>query len=79
MHLKRAGTTRDLHPVHACCVSCHSDRPRLTLTATSPCVCLSLQGKPPFYTKSIYTLVNHIVKDPVKYPPDMSDGFKVCV
>ena len=28
-------------------------------------------GQPPFYTDSIYSLINHIVKDPVKFPPDM--------
>jgi hypothetical protein len=33
-------------------------------------------GQPPFYTNSIYSLVNHIVKDPVKYPQDMSKEFK---
>jgi serine/threonine protein kinase len=33
-------------------------------------------GQPPFYTNSIYTLINHIVKDPVKYPTDMSKEFK---
>jgi len=29
-------------------------------------------GQPPFYTNSIYSLINHIVKDPVKYPKHMS-------
>jgi fused-like protein len=33
-------------------------------------------GQPPFYTNSIYSLINHIVKDPVKYPPEMSKDFK---
>ena len=33
-------------------------------------------GQPPFYTNSIYSLINHIVKDPVKYPPDVSRDFK---
>ena len=33
-------------------------------------------GQPPFYTNSIYSLINHIVKDPVKYPPEMSREFK---
>lgn len=33
-------------------------------------------GQPPFYTNSIYSLINHIVKDPVKYPPEMSRDFK---
>ena len=28
-------------------------------------------GQPPFYTNSIYSLINHIVKDPVKFPPEM--------
>ena len=33
-------------------------------------------GQPPFYTNSIYSLINHIVKDPVKYPDTMSASFK---
>ncbi len=33
-------------------------------------------GQPPFYTNSIYSLINHIVKDPVKYPTTMSKEFK---
>lgn len=33
-------------------------------------------GQPPFYTNSIYSLINHIVKDPVKYPSSMSRDFK---
>ena len=33
-------------------------------------------GQPPFYTTSIYTLINLIVKDPVKYPDNMSTDFK---
>eukprot|EP00474_Spongospora_subterranea_P005628 CRZ06086.1 hypothetical protein [Spongospora subterranea] len=33
-------------------------------------------GHPPFYTKSIYTLIHRIVKDPVPYPDDMSKRFK---
>lgn len=33
-------------------------------------------GQPPFYTNSIYSLINHIVKDPVKYPQDISRDFK---
>jgi len=33
-------------------------------------------GQPPFYTNSIYSLINHIVKDPVKYPVDISREFK---
>ncbi|CAK7340113.1 unnamed protein product [Dovyalis caffra] len=33
-------------------------------------------GQPPFYTNSVYALIRHIVKDPVKYPDDMSPGFK---
>ncbi|CAI5469878.1 unnamed protein product [Closterium sp. Yama58-4] len=33
-------------------------------------------GQPPFYTNSIYTLINHIIKDPVKYPDAMSASFK---
>lgn len=33
-------------------------------------------GQPPFYTNSIYSLINHIVKDPVKYPTDISKDFK---
>ena len=33
-------------------------------------------GQPPFYTNSIYTLINHIIKDPVKFPPNMSPSFQ---
>ncbi|KAJ8899282.1 hypothetical protein K2173_018256 [Erythroxylum novogranatense] len=33
-------------------------------------------GQPPFYTNSVYALIRHIVKDPVKYPDDMSPSFK---
>ena len=33
-------------------------------------------GQPPFYTTSIYTLIHQIVKDPVKFPGDMSPDFK---
>ncbi|XP_022159467.1 serine/threonine-protein kinase TIO isoform X2 [Momordica charantia] len=33
-------------------------------------------GQPPFYTNSVYALIRHIVKDPVKYPDNMSSSFK---
>ncbi|KAH0978647.1 hypothetical protein GBA52_005824 [Prunus armeniaca] len=33
-------------------------------------------GQPPFYTNSVYALIRHIVKDPVKYPDNMSPSFK---
>ncbi|KAH9310036.1 hypothetical protein KI387_037947, partial [Taxus chinensis] len=33
-------------------------------------------GQPPFYTNSVYTLIRHIVKDPVKYPEHISPNFK---
>ncbi|GMH09100.1 hypothetical protein Nepgr_010940 [Nepenthes gracilis] len=33
-------------------------------------------GQPPFYTNSVYALIRHIVKDPVKYPDNMSPEFK---
>ncbi|KAF3432681.1 hypothetical protein FNV43_RR23783 [Rhamnella rubrinervis] len=33
-------------------------------------------GQPPFYTNSVYALIRHIVKDPVKYPENMSPSFK---
>ncbi|KAJ3693415.1 hypothetical protein LUZ60_008895 [Juncus effusus] len=33
-------------------------------------------GQPPFYTNSVYQLIKHIVKDPVKYPETMSANFK---
>lgn len=33
-------------------------------------------GQPPFYTNSVYALIRHIVKDPVKYPDEMSPSFK---
>ncbi len=33
-------------------------------------------GQPPFYTNSIYSLISHIVKDPVKFPTNISPEFK---
>uniref|UniRef100_A0A0D9XYY0 non-specific serine/threonine protein kinase n=1 Tax=Leersia perrieri TaxID=77586 RepID=A0A0D9XYY0_9ORYZ len=33
-------------------------------------------GQPPFYTNSVYALIRHIVKDPVKYPENMTSHFK---
>ena len=33
-------------------------------------------GQPPFYTTSIYSLISLIVKDPVKYPENISPDFK---
>ncbi|CAK9172478.1 unnamed protein product [Ilex paraguariensis] len=33
-------------------------------------------GQPPFYTNSVYALIRHIIKDPVKYPDTMSPSFK---
>lgn len=33
-------------------------------------------GQPPFYTNSIYSLIHHIVKDPVKFPTNISAEFK---
>ncbi|XP_066378587.1 serine/threonine-protein kinase TIO-like [Miscanthus floridulus] len=33
-------------------------------------------GQPPFYTNSVYALIQHIVKDSVKYPDNMSANFK---
>ncbi|EXB29179.1 Serine/threonine-protein kinase 36 [Morus notabilis] len=33
-------------------------------------------GQPPFYTNSVYALIRHIVKDPVKYPDTISPNFK---
>ncbi|XP_077216571.1 kinase family with ARM repeat domain-containing protein isoform X2 [Tasmannia lanceolata] len=33
-------------------------------------------GQPPFYTNSVYALIRHIIKDPVKYPDNMSPAFK---
>uniref|UniRef100_A0A7N0U9H6 non-specific serine/threonine protein kinase n=1 Tax=Kalanchoe fedtschenkoi TaxID=63787 RepID=A0A7N0U9H6_KALFE len=33
-------------------------------------------GQPPFYTNSVYALIRHIIKDPVKYPESMSPEFK---
>ncbi|CAM9284283.1 unnamed protein product [Ectocarpus sp. 13 AM-2016] len=35
-----------------------------------------LVGQPPFYTNSIYSLINHIVKDPVQYPADISPDLR---
>ena len=36
-------------------------------------------GTPPFYTNSIFQLVSLIIKDPIKWPKDMSPHFKVSV
>ncbi|KAL7003793.1 non-specific serine,threonine protein kinase [Sarracenia purpurea var. burkii] len=33
-------------------------------------------GQPPFYTNSVYALIRHIIKDPVKYPDNMSPSFR---
>jgi len=33
-------------------------------------------GQPPFFTNNFYSLMQYIVKDPVKYPPNMSTQFK---
>merc|ERR1719261_1547621 len=33
-------------------------------------------GTPPFYTNSLYSLIHLIIKNPVKYPPSMSDEFR---
>ena len=33
-------------------------------------------GKPPFFTTKIWTLINMIVNDPVKYPEEMGEQFK---
>ncbi|KAI0488812.1 hypothetical protein KFK09_028651 [Dendrobium nobile] len=33
-------------------------------------------GQPPFYTNSVYALIRQIVKDPVKFPEDMSSHFR---
>ncbi|KAL8216203.1 hypothetical protein R6Q57_023040 [Mikania cordata] len=33
-------------------------------------------GQPPFYTNSVYALIRHIIKDPVKYPETMSANFR---
>ncbi|GLC39018.1 hypothetical protein PLESTM_000827500 [Pleodorina starrii] len=33
-------------------------------------------GQPPFYTNSIYSLIHHIVKDPVKFPNNITPEFK---
>ncbi|OVA06997.1 Armadillo [Macleaya cordata] len=33
-------------------------------------------GQPPFYTNSVYALIRHIIKDPVKYPDNMTPSFK---
>ncbi|GLI63648.1 hypothetical protein VaNZ11_006646 [Volvox africanus] len=33
-------------------------------------------GQPPFYTNSIYSLIHHIVKDPVRFPTNISADFK---
>lgn len=38
-----------------------------------------LVGKPPFYTNSIYALINHIVRDPVVFPSHVSRDFETLL
>ena len=33
-------------------------------------------GQPPFYTNNIYALIGHIVRDPVRYPSNLSPDFQ---
>jgi len=33
-------------------------------------------GQPPFFTNNLMSLIKLIIKDPVKYPDNMSDKFK---
>ena len=33
-------------------------------------------GQPPFYTNNIYALIGNIVRDPVRYPDNLSPAFK---
>ena len=33
-------------------------------------------GQPPFFTSNLVSLVNHIVRDPVRYPSSLSPVFK---
>src|SRR3989338_11104969 len=33
-------------------------------------------GKPPFYTNNFFSLIQFIVKDPVKFPPTITQNFK---
>jgi fused len=56
--------------MHATCTHTH------TSTHTGVILYELYVGQPPFYTNSIYSLINHIVKDPVKYPSSMSRDFK---
>ncbi|TQD81833.1 hypothetical protein C1H46_032586 [Malus baccata] len=44
--------------------------------STNTVVLRSIKGQPPFYTNSVYALIRHIVKDPVKYPDNISPSFK---
>lgn len=34
------------------------------------------KGEPPFFTNSIYNLIQQILRDEVSYPPDMSPNLK---
>ena len=36
-------------------------------------------GQPPFYTNSIYSLIQKIVRDPLKWPETISPEFKSCL
>ena len=49
------------------------------LTPSRPLGCILYElftGTPPFYTNSIFQLVSLIIKDPVKWPKNMSPVFK---
>jgi serine/threonine protein kinase len=49
----------------------------LRFTRALGCILYELfTGQPPFYTSSIFQLVNMIIKDPVRWPKNMTATFK---
>lgn len=61
---------------HHTSLTSDSDVSQVDLWSTGVILYELFVGQPPFYTNSIYSLIHHIVKDPVKFPATMSPDFK---